>query len=622
MGRQGELDPHGLRIRGVRVVGQLDLAHVNAVAGLQLHDCVLSEGVVCHHARLREMDLGGSVTSRLSAEGLRTENNLLLRDITVRGEVRLGNAHIGGRLDLGAGRITNDTGLALHADGLRTAGDASFGDAVVRGACEEGTIRLVGADIGGQLGFEGCVVTNEAGPALVAHSLHVKGRASLRKAIMHGTGEMGTVRLISADFDGQLSFEDGVITNDAGPAMVADGLHTGGRVSLRKVTVCGTGETGAVRLTSANIGSQLSFDDGVVTNRSGPALYADRLRTSGRLSLRKVSMHGTDEDGTIRLRGAHIGGQLDLESSEVTNGSGPALGADGLRVDSDAFLHNAVFGGSGKHDTIRLVGAHIGGCADLTLKELRHSSGRLLDLSLTNVGEELVLPARVMCPARSTRVTREPCTDHERQLNARGLVFSGLESAPWREWLHLLVHHTPAYSPQPYQQLAAVERGAGHDNNARQILITQQEDLRRRTPEALGGRGGRARHRLWGWLGRYGYRAHRLVAALAFVLAVVGGLGYVAGQVPTRPGHHAAEHVQPASATNSDTRCSTAELIGLAFDRGLPLGTTGVRARCDLDTGTRWGQTFTYAIWALQALVWALATLAVAAYTGLVRKPS
>jgi hypothetical protein len=49
---------------------------------------------------------------------------------------------------------------------------------------------------------------------------------------------------------------------------------------------------------------------------------------------------------------------------------------------------------------------------------------------------------------------------------------------------------------------------------------------------------------------------------------------------------------------------------------------TGVRARCDLDTATQWGQAFTYTIWALQALIWALAALAIAAYTGLIRKPT
>lgn len=171
---------------------------------------------------------------------------------------------------------------------------------------------------------------------------------------------------------------------------------------------------------------------------------------------------------------------------------------------------------------------------------------------------------------------------------------------------------------------SAVERTAGHDNNARHVLITQQEDLRRRTPEALGGRIGQWRHRLWGWLGRYGYRAHRLVITLAFVLALAGGLGYAAGQVPTRAGHHAAERVRPLTAdpVAPGTPCSTAELIGLGIDRGLPIGTIGLRARCDLDTSTRWGQAFTYGVWALQALLWALATLAIAAYTGLVRKPT
>ena len=59
----------------------------------------------------------------------------------------------------------------------------------------------------------------------------------------------------------------------------------------------------------------------------------------------------------------------------------------------------------------------------------------------------------------------------------------------WQQWLHLLTHHTRTYEPQTYYQyLATVERAAGHDHNARQVLIAQQEDLRRRAPEALGGR--------------------------------------------------------------------------------------------------------------------------------------
>lgn len=49
-------------------------------------------------------------------------------------------------------------------------------------------------------------------------------------------------------------------------------------------------------------------------------------------------------------------------------------------------------------------------------------------------------------------------------------------------------------------------------------------------------------------------------------------------------------------------------------------GATGIRDHCDLDTATPAGQAFTAAIWLLQAIVWALATLVIAGYTGLIRK--
>jgi hypothetical protein len=44
------------------------------------------------------------------------------------------------------------------------------------------------------------------------------------------------------------------------------------------------------------------------------------------------------------------------------------------------------------------------------------------------------------------------------------------------------------------------------------------------------------------------------------------------------------------------------ELFGLGIDRGLPLGSAGVRARCDLDTATRSGQVFAVIIWLLQGV--------------------
>ncbi|MDT7729006.1 MAG: hypothetical protein QOI21_5582 [Actinomycetota bacterium] len=102
---------------------------------------------------------------------------------------------------------------------------------------------------------------------------------------------------------------------------------------------------------------------------------------------------------------------------------------------------------------------------------------------------------------------------------------------------------------------------------------------------------------------------------LALTTAAI--LGFWAGYVDTHPGY-AAERTTTSGTPGQ--QCSPVELIGLGLDRGLPLAPTGLRTRCDLDTTTTPGQLFAVAVWLVQAAVWGLATLALAGYTGLIRK--
>ncbi|MGX7827445.1 hypothetical protein ACTG9Q_20405 [Actinokineospora sp. 24-640] len=126
MGRRGELDPRGLRIRGVRVVGELDLDHIAAVTGLALRACALPDGITCKYARLRQVLLtDATLIASLCADGLRTEATLSLQGATItgtggNGALRLLGAHIGGQLNLCGATVTNSIGPALHADRLRT----------------------------------------------------------------------------------------------------------------------------------------------------------------------------------------------------------------------------------------------------------------------------------------------------------------------------------------------------------------------------------------------------------------------------------------------------------------------------------------------------------------------
>lgn len=292
----------------------------------------------------------------------------------------------------------------------------------------------------------------------------------------------------------------------------------------------------------------------------------------------------------------------------------PALHGDGLQVEGGLFLDEGFRAtGGGVLGAVRLLGARIAGQLSLEGAELTNEDGLVLDLENAEA-KTIFLPPETICPwgvaGRST------CDATSRRVDLSGFVYASLEDSHWSQWLHLITRHTDGYHPQPYQQLAAVQRAAGHDADARKILIAQQEDLRERGE--FGGWLTRTVHYLWGKLGGYGNRTGRIALTLLIVLLAAAGLGIAAGHIPTSPDHYVA--MRTAQADDPHSPCSLTEQIGVGIDRGLPLATTGIRSRCDFDTTSGWGQTVTWATWVLQFFVWALATLFVAGYVGLIRK--
>jgi hypothetical protein len=325
----------------------------------------------------------------------------------------------------------------------------------------------------------------------------------------------------------------------------------------------------------------------------------------------RATGHGVD--GVVRLSGSHIAGSLVLTGAELTNEVGPALYGDQLRVDDNLFLDEGFRAtGHGERSVVLLRSAHITGQLVLRGAELTNEDGVVLDLTDAEVKTIFVSP-EVVCPQGVADASN--CDAGARRVNLSGFVYTSLEDSHWSQWLHLIIRHTNRYRPQPYQQLAAVRRAAGHDADARKILIAQQQDLHKR-----GDLGGwhKTRHYLWGKLGCYGYRTSRTAFALLIVLLVAAGLGIAAGCIHTSPDRYVA--MRTAQTDDPHGPCSLLEQIGIGIDRGLPLATTGIRSRCDFDTTSHWGQVITAASWILQFLVWALATLVVAGYVGFIRK--
>ena len=377
----------------------------------------------------------------------------------------------------------------------------------------------------------------------------------------------------------------------------AENLRVDHDLNLARLRAAGAGPAGVVRLLGAHIGGQLDCSGGELTSADGPALYADGLQADGGVFLRGFRAVGAGEGGVVRLLGVRIGGNLECDGAELSSTDGPALHANGLQADGGVFLSGGFRAvGAGEGGVVRLPGARIGGQLDCTGGRTRHGgSGLDLDLYQCEVGQLLL------------------GRGFAGRLDARGLRYGGIPDGPSvDDWLAWFRDPGPGldYDAQPYQQLAAAHRAAGHETEARRILIAQQHDLYKR-----GGLSGwlRWRHRLLGVTLGYGYRSWRALAGLAATLAVAVTLAVAAGA------QGIAVHTKDTATPRA--HCALVEQVGLGVDLGAPLVNTGAKTRCAITTDhTTAGGILTAAGWLLQLLGFGFATLFVAGFTGIIRK--
>jgi hypothetical protein len=280
----GGSDPRGLRLRGARIRGRLDLDFLECSVALFLEDCLLERGVTAQQAslstlRLRRCRLEHPDEPPFLGDYLRVDGWLDLSEVVVsakseEGAVRLLNARVG-RLSMTSATVRNSAGAAIFGEGIQTDGgiflDQRF---VAEGFGERGAVRLSGAQIGGQLSLRTAKLRNPEGPALLADSLQASGDVAFSKGfVAEGSSERGAVRLLGARIHGQLNLREATLRNPKGPALHASWIQTLGTLYLeRGFCADGSGDRGAVRLLGARIGGQLSLREATLCNRTGPVL--------------------------------------------------------------------------------------------------------------------------------------------------------------------------------------------------------------------------------------------------------------------------------------------------------------------------------------------------------------
>ena len=133
----------GVMVRGAWIRGTLDVHQAHCMVQLQLHHCHLVRVPILKAAILPELSLIGCALPGLLADGLKVTGDVDLRaGFTASGEVRLLGAEIDGDLNCIDGSFVNSGRRALIADGLKVTGSLFLRDATIEGAIYLATARI------------------------------------------------------------------------------------------------------------------------------------------------------------------------------------------------------------------------------------------------------------------------------------------------------------------------------------------------------------------------------------------------------------------------------------------------------------------------------------------------
>ena len=296
----------GVRLRGVKISGLLDLEGATLRCPLSLDGCYFDAGdpVSLDHATASRVALTGCNLAGLTANMLTARQIDLSRSTLRGGPLCLMSANITDGLICSGARLGGDQdGNALVAGGMKVGGAVYLDRYLDEPFTAAGAVWLARADIGGDLACDGAQLgSNHDGVGLLAEGIKVGGQVFLRE----GFATDGAVRLLGADITGDLSCRAAVLGRDHnGNALVADRMRVGGEVHLYR----GFTADGAVVLNGADITGDISFSGAQLTgtDRDGNALAADGMKAHHDVLLDKAPDGGGEGQSCRRRRGGPAG---------------------------------------------------------------------------------------------------------------------------------------------------------------------------------------------------------------------------------------------------------------------------------------------------------------------------
>jgi hypothetical protein len=481
--------------------------------------------------------------------------------------------------------------LKIHGSLFLNNGFTSEGSVNLEGASIEGTLYAVGIRLGGPVS-EGEGGSGSDKIALNAPRVIVQGAVSLNKAEI-----FGKVVLNNAKIGGSLEADNARIINTPGHSLDAYDSEIDGSVFLSEIKARGT-----VRFAGAKIGGAFVCPAGEIrAGHEGQALQLHRISVKQHIILNRSinERPGFAAIGRVDLSGAQVDGNVDCWGASFQSAS------DTKKPSVVFVLNHAKISGKLSWRQINAAGgvdfarAHVGSLSDDL--ESWPAKGRLLIDGFTY---EVFDPLAPMMQGESASSQPRTSKRTRKEMLKRRI-----------DWVKL----QDVYRPQPYEQVAQVFRRMGFEEEARRCQIAKRDDLRESGQLGLLGRCGN-------WILSvtigHGYRPRRsLVVAALFVAVGAGIFEYSFLQRAMSPVKLTAT---PTNKQQSLTqRCPAAypcfNPVIYSLDVFLPIIDLHQQSHWMPVQAETWGIFQSY-YWLHIFAGWTVTTLAVAGFTGLVKK--
>jgi hypothetical protein len=558
------VDPQGIRIVDALVTGELDLTAMQVPFPLSFERCTFDSKITLRDAEVRNLEFSGSELLDIAGDRLVCRGGISLDEgCKAHNEVGFIAARIDGDL---ACRDSRFSGLSLDACEIN--GSVYFD----HGFVSNGTVELRGAVVRGDLAcrgghFEGPKADNAddvpRSDAIDAGGITVGGNAYFDEGFL----ACGAVFLSRAKIDGGLHCDGGKFFNPGHIALSAFYASVGKEVRMGNGFVA----EGVVDLSRAKIDGGLDCDGGKFFNPGHIALSAIYASVGNEVRMG----NGFVAEGDLDFEAARIDGDLSFVGA-TANKTKPQEG-ERLRF-------------------ISFVSASIRG--DLLWMEVDLTAAT--DVLFTN--------------ARIDSVVDEPKSWPKLgRLDLRGMTYIMLRdmaAVARLEWLRL--QGPERFSLQPYEEFIAWARRNGRAQDAVRVAIARQDDIRRYgqiSPIAAA----------WNWfLGKsmaHGYEPLRVVyVAAVFIFIGWAVFGYGAAHGVMLP-----SKLEGKPAVISDTYQALSPLM-YSIDTFLPIIDFHQESYWLPNPSTALGRGIRIYLWFHIGMGWALTTLAVIGFTGLVRK--